>query len=101
MSEFDEKFNRLIEEIKGMFVVAQAMAKNSFQVSLENERLKEENSTFKFLANANKLRNYHLCKALEVAETFLRVHTGTIRVLKQIQALKGDKCLIEKNAKSN
>ena len=30
MSQTDEKFNKLIEEIKGMFVVSQAIAKNNF-----------------------------------------------------------------------
>jgi len=42
MSKLDDKFLAAIEEIKTCFVVAQAMAKNSFSISEENKRLKEE-----------------------------------------------------------
>lgn len=41
MSKLDDKFIAAIEEIKTCFVVAQAMAKNSFKISEENTRLRE------------------------------------------------------------
>jgi len=42
MGQTDEKFNKLIEEIKGMFVVSQAIAKNSFFFSDKNDKLREQ-----------------------------------------------------------
>lgn len=47
MSELEEKFDKAIKEIKSCFVVAQAMAKNSFSVSEENIKLKAENERLK------------------------------------------------------
>ncbi|KKK88927.1 hypothetical protein LCGC14_2738240 [marine sediment metagenome] len=39
MSKLDDKFNVAIEEIKECFVVAQAMAKNSFKIGLQRDDL--------------------------------------------------------------
>ena len=39
MSKLDDKFNAGLEEIKTCFVVAQAMAKNSFKIGLERDGL--------------------------------------------------------------
>lgn len=44
MAKFDEKFDDAINEIKGMFVVAQTMAKNSFAISEENNQLRTANA---------------------------------------------------------
>ena len=35
MDKMAEKFNRLTEELKSMFVVSQAMAKNNFESTLQ------------------------------------------------------------------
>ncbi len=39
MSKLDDKFNQAIEDTKECFVVAQAMAKNSFKIGLERDDL--------------------------------------------------------------
>ena len=39
MSKLDDKFNDGLEEIKTCFVVAQAMAKNSFKISQQRDNL--------------------------------------------------------------
>ena len=51
MSEFDEKFNQHIEEIKNIFTVSQAMAKNELTTTLENQQLETELSKLKVVAN--------------------------------------------------
>lgn len=40
MDEMTKKFNELTEELKSMFVVSQAMAKNSFDSTLESMQKK-------------------------------------------------------------
>jgi len=47
MSKLDDKFVSAIEEIKECFVVAQAMAKNSFKTGLLNDDLRAENKRLK------------------------------------------------------
>lgn len=49
MSELDDKFNKAVEDIKSYFVVAQAMAKNSFKISEERDGLRAENERLKDL----------------------------------------------------
>ena len=39
MSKLDDKFNKAIGEAESCFVVAQAMAKNSFKIGLERDDL--------------------------------------------------------------
>ena len=81
MSNLDDKFNAGLEEIKTCFVVAQAMAKNSFKIGLERDGLREELADYKEGCEGLKLTiqdlrpfaecYQHVCETLGIEKDIL------------------------------